>query len=141
MTYLRASQPLKYIDIFQEAYSLANLSTCNLFCARLDVRVLAWTSHHEHAVFHLLKEIHPATVCVWFQYWRGEGDGQVDTIHKIELKDGKWKKAEVSAGSIPYANHNPFDPRKDNAASNTAESVFPQNQARDIRDAERHAIP
>ena len=107
-----------------------------MFCARLDVRVLAWSANYEHAVFYLQGEIHPATVCVWFQYWKREGDRQIDTIHKIELRDGKWKKAEVSAGSIPYANHNPFDPRKNNAASNTAESVFPQNQARGIRDAD-----
>ena len=92
---------MTYIEIFCEAYSLKNTSNRDMFCARLDVRVLAWSANYEHAVFHLQGEIHPATVCVWFQYWKREGDRQIDTIHKIELRDGKWKKAEVSAGQNP----------------------------------------
>ena len=123
---------MKYIDIFDEAYRIKN-STAHkdAFHARLDVRVLAWTVNHEHAVFHLLGEVHPATACIWFQYFRGEGDNLEYTIHKIQRIDGnRWREAEVSVGSIPFVNNNPFDPRKQNAASNTAESVFPQNEGK-----------
>ena len=120
---------MKYIDVFDEAYRITDATAHkDAFHARLDARVLAWTVNHEHAVFHLLGEVHPSSVCVWFQYFRGEGDNLEDTIHKIQRVDNKWKKVEVSVGCIPFVNHNPFDPRKDNAASNTAESVFPQNQ-------------
>ena len=115
---------MKYIDIYRESYSLAKHPKCSLYFKNLGIRVLAWTSNHEHAVFFLDDEVHPAAVCVWFQDYRG----MAFTIRKIHLKNGRWEEAEVSVGSIPLANNNPFDPREQNAASNTAESVFPQNQ-------------
>ena len=115
---------MKYIDIFKQAYLLFKQSECSLYFQSLGARVLAWTVNHEHAVFELLDEVHPATVCVWFQYHRGDKD----TIHKTQRIDGKWTSVEITLGSVPFVNNNPFDPKKDLCASNTAESVFPQNQ-------------
>lgn len=116
---------MKYIDIFNQAYRIDYRTMHReAFHANLQGQVLAWSANHEHAIFDLWDDVHPATVCVWFQYQRGDEN----TIHKTERKCGKWKKAEVAVGSIPFVNNNPFDPRRNTAASNTAESVFPQNQ-------------
>lgn len=117
---------MKYIDIYREAYSLIKQPECCLYFKGLDTRVLAWTANHEHAVFGLQDEAHPATVCVWFQFLQ---DGvEIYRIYKIELKDGAWEHSEVSVGRIPYVNNNPFAPRILDAVSNTTDSVFPQNQ-------------
>ena len=118
------SKCLKYIDIYRQAYKLIKQPPSSLYFEGLGIRVLAWSANHEHAIFGLEDEVHPATVCVWFQYQQG----QKETILKIERKCGKWEQVEVSVGNIPYTHNNPFDPRKQNAASNTAESVFPQNR-------------
>ena len=116
---------MKYLDIFYQV-----LGTEYGYIPRH--KVLAWTVNHEHAVFHILDDVHPATVVVWFQWEMYSNDvtwEKVNTIHKFERKDDKWRYAEpLSRGEIPLVNNNPFDPRKENAASNTAESVFPQNQ-------------
>ena len=115
---------MKYIDIFTEAYRLEKIAIRDAYHEQLTPPVLAWSANHEHAVFGLHSEVHPATVCVWFQYRRGEEM----VILKIEHNSERWKSVEEpSVGRIPYVNNNPFDPRKNNAASNTAESVFPQN--------------
>ena len=84
---------------------------------------LVWTANYEHAVFYIADRIHPAAVYVWLQTY-------VPTrmISKFQKLDGKWKRVEQSEGRIPLVNNNPFDPRLDNAASNTAVSVFPQNK-------------
>ena len=116
---------MKYIDIYRKAYSLVKQPNCSLYFKGLGVRVLVWSVNHEHAIFGLEDEVHPATVCVWFQCQRGEKG----TIHKIQRIDGdQWEMTEISVGNIPFVNNNPFDPRKDLAASNTAASVFPQNK-------------
>ena len=121
---------MRYLDIFYQVYG----SDSNWLP---DTKILVWSAHHEHAVFDLKDEVHPASVVVWFQYWLGVYDdpptviGRLpkskNTIHKVELKKGQWKFAERSFGSIPYCNHNPFKPGGD-AASNTAESVFDVNK-------------
>lgn len=120
---------MKYIDVFYQVYRI-NYRTKHrdAFYANLQGQVLVWSANHEHAVFDLWDNVHPASTCVWFQYRRG----QEDTIHKIQRKCGKWRKAEVSVGKIPFVSHNPFDPRKQNAASNTAPSVFPQNKGNQL---------
>ena len=119
---------MKYIDIFTEAYRLEKIAIRDAFYKQLTPQVLAWSANHEHAVFGLHSEVHPATVCVWFQYRRETGDGWEDVILKIKHNSERWKSIEEpSVGRIPYVNNNPFDPSKNNAASNTAESVFPQN--------------
>ena len=123
---------MKYIDIFKQVFG-------NEYFYFPKSNVLAWTANHEHAVFDMQDEAHPATVYVWFQWWIYAYDDPPtvigrfpkcrDTIYKCELKNDKWCVAEPrSFGRIPFVNNNPFDPRKQNAASNTAESVFPQNQ-------------
>ena len=121
---IRYPETMKYIDIYRHAYLLIKQPKTSSYFKELDIKVLVWSANHEHAIFEMEDEVHPATVCVWFQCYRGKRY----TIHKIQRIDAdQWKEAEVSVGSIPFVNHNPFDPRKQNAASNTAESVFPQN--------------
>ena len=138
---------MKYIDIFKKAYTLNRNKFGFSSDTRIDSKgywglndkVLAWASHHEHAVFNLHDEVHPATIVVWFG-WRSRGleyGYSFETIYKIQriktvINPNKWwydwAFVERSYGNIPFVNNNPFDPRKQNAASNTAESVFPQNQ-------------
>lgn len=128
---------MKYLDVFHEIFG-------EEWAHYPKSHVLAWTANYETAVFDIQDEVHPATKWVWFQWWIykyttppkliGErlvatcGPRCVDTIYKCELKDGKWEIAEErSDGRIPFVNYNPFKP-SGNAASNTAESKFPQNQ-------------
>ena len=140
---------MKYIDIFKQAYGYSGSSKFGLSPDTpidyegywgLNDKVLAWAKHHEHAVFHILDEVHPSAVVVWFG-WKFQGlayGGSWTHIYKIQYVQTTvinpsdvrygWSLAERSVGNIPYVNNNPFDPRKQNAASNTAVSVFPQNQ-------------
>ena len=117
---------MKYIDIFRQAYKLKKQPRTSLYFKGLGIRVLAWSANLEHAIFGLEDDVHPATVCVWFQCQRAE----VDTIHKIvRIAADSGKMTEVSIGSsphIPTITRLPHE--RANAASNTAESVFPQNQ-------------
>ena len=92
----------------------------------LEPQCLAWSANHEHAVFSIEDEIHPKAVCIWLGYT--EDSISFTMICKIQLQGGYWELSEISKGQIPLVNNNPFDPRKENAASNTAVSVFPQNQ-------------
>ena len=137
---------MRYIDIFIKACALSPRDFQLTFSTRpgdkgydrLNRKVLAWSANHEHAVFDLQDEVHPATVYVWFE-WHSKGlwyGGPWNTIYKIKrfktvLNANNWWYdwgfAERSDGNIPFVNNNPFDPRKENAASNTAASVFPQN--------------
>ena len=138
---------MKYIDIFKKAYAWSPHEFGLSWDTEIEYqeywglnrKVLAWASHHEHAVFSILDEVHPASVFVWFQ-WRFRGlcyGDSFSVIYKIQqvktimnpsdIRDD-WTFAEHSQGNIPFVNNNPFDPRKNNAASNTAESVFPQNK-------------
>ena len=92
----------------------------------LNPQCLAWTANHEHAVFGIEDEIHPKSVVIWLEYTPLFPPFPV--IEKYRSIDGDWHLIETSDGEIPLVNNNPFDPRKNNAASNTAASVFPQNR-------------
>lgn len=116
---------MKYIDIFRQAYKLIKQPRTSLYFKGLGIRVLAWSANLEHAIFGLDDDVHPATVCVWFQCQRTK----VDTIHKIQRIAGdQWEMTEISVGKVPLSNNNPFASQRATAVSNTAESVFPQNQ-------------
>ena len=88
-------------------------------------KILVWSANHETAIFDVNDEVHPASVVVWFQMI-GHRNGSVS--EKYELKDDRWRLVEQSFGKITYRNYNPFEPHGRDAASNTAASVFPQNQ-------------
>ena len=89
--------------------------------------VWVWASHYETAVFDIYDPIHLQAQWIWFQRV-GDPKGHIIEKYGRDFHDkGRWQLLETSYGRIPYQNYNPFDPRKQNAASNTAESVFPQN--------------
>ena len=116
---------MKYIDVFFKVFGRE-------YGYYPKTKILVWSANHEHAVFDIYQSVHQATVVVWFEwemYRERPGSEKVNTIHKIELKNGdQWRIAEpLSYGNIPLTNNNPFKPCG-NAASNTAESVFPQNR-------------
>ena len=91
-------------------------------------QVLVWASHYETAVFDIHDSIYLEAKWLWFQMI-GDPKGYIIKKYGRYFHDkGRWQLLETSYGQIPLVNYNPFDPRKNNAASNTAESVFPQNQ-------------
>ena len=138
---------MKYMDIFKQACAWGPREFGLTFDTRpgdkgyqrLNNEVLAWSSHHEHAVFYLQDQVHSATVYVWFEWFHelwyySKGWNTIYKIKRVktiinpqDVRDN-WAFAESCVGNIPFVSHTPFDPRKQNAASNTAESVFPQNQ-------------
>ena len=93
--------------------------------------VLVWTANYETTVFQLDEQIHPATVYIWFQTFprdpRWNPEEEPHTIEKWKLTGSDWELVETATGKIPFVSENPFDPRKQLAASNTAVSVFPEN--------------
>ena len=101
----------------------------------LQPQCLVWSANHEHAVFSIEDEVHPKAVYIWLGYIDAFGEAYfsyppLHVIFKYKLQQGNrdWELSEISEGNIPFVSNNPFDPRKENAASNTAVSVFPQNQ-------------
>lgn len=85
---------MRYIDIFIKACALSPRDFQLTFRTRpgdrgydrLNRKVLAWSANHEHAVFDLHDEVHPATVYVWFE-WHSKGlwyRGSWNTIYKIK---------------------------------------------------------
>ena len=105
---------MRHKDLFSRQHSL------------LNPKCLAWTENHEHAVFSVEDEIHPKAVVVWLGFIAFFPPDP--TLCKYQRVGDEWELVESSVGEVPLVNHNPFDPRKQNAASNTAESVFPQNR-------------
>ena len=129
---------MKYRDLFLENPSFWGDKTPEPKC-------LAWSANHEHAVFSLDDTIHPQAKFVWIKpsgtpfilcyeqkrYWKKyRYDSQYKLTRRVyhEYKPPRWDFVELKLGRIPLVNNNPFDPCRQNAASNTAESVFPQNQ-------------
>ena len=95
-------------------------------------RVLAWSANYETGVFSIDAPIHPQAKWIWYQmmpYRTPYSACYMDArIEKYQNNNGCWKRVEKNRGRVPLVNHNPFDPSQQNAASNTAASVFPQNQ-------------
>ena len=104
------AEKMKHLDLWNVATKCIN----EQYLLGLEKRVLAWSANHEHAVFDLQDEVHPAAVCVWFQYC-SEGRS---TILKVVNHSGDWGLSELGAGKIPFVSNNPFVPDGRDAASN-----------------------
>ena len=128
---------MTYRDIWIENPSFWKRCTASYKC-------LAWSANYEHAVFDLDDAIHPAAVYVWIKplgtpfilcYEKKDYckvyDPESGWVYH-EYESPRWVFVELKGGNIPLVNHNPFDPSQQNAASNTAASVFPQNQKEGI---------
>ena len=115
---------MKYNDVFREHIPLLDGEFIT------SDKCLVWTSNYEHAVFDIQDEIHRAAVYIWIQ--TGLTHVPCSLISKFQLMHGIWKRVEKCDGTLPFVNNNPFDPRKDNAASNTAKSVFLQNKKKEM---------
>ena len=102
----------------------------------ISEKALAWTVNYETGVFPVGEQIHPKAAHVWLQYFPfSTASGHTDLgafIEKWQRRGDEWECVEKSLGKVHFVNHNPFDPRKDLAASNTAKSVFPQNRTGDL---------
>ena len=129
---------MKYRDLFSEnpSYWRGEMP---------EPKCLAWSANHEHAVFSLDDSIHPQAKFVWIKpsgtpfilcyekrdyckiFQPASGYKSATWVYH-EYQTPRWIFVELKLGEIPLENNNPFDPRKQNCASNTAESVFPQNQ-------------
>ena len=101
----------------------------------LGDRVLVWAAHHEHAVFGIHDEIHPAAKLVWFQFTRNweEREDLDRRIFIYERRKRRWDLLTMcDDATIPYKNNNPFCPVEKlgngSAFKHVAFSVFPQNQ-------------
>ena len=94
----------------------------------LNPQCLAWTVNHEHAVFAIDACIHPAAVVVWLGFIDFFPPFPMIYKYQKHWETGEWELIEESIGEIPLVNNNPFSPHGRDAASNTAASVFPQNQ-------------
>ena len=128
---------MKYRDLFLNNPSFFDDETPEPIC-------LAWSANHEHAVFLLDETIHPKAKFVWIKlsktpfilcyerkrYWNEycyDSEYQLNRRVYHEYNPPRWDFVELKLGNIPLVNNNPFKPCG-NAASNTAESVFPQNR-------------
>ena len=107
---------MKYRDLFLNNPSFWGNETPEPKC-------LVWSANHEHAVFSLDDSIHPQSKFVWIK----PSETPFILCYEKKWLSEIWVFVELKLGNIPLVNNNPFDPRKDLAASNTAESVFPQN--------------
>lgn len=89
-----------------------------------DYRVLVWTANYETAVFNINHAIHEEAAYVWIEL---NDNKNRPIIVKYKRNGNEWEYVEDTIGSIWHVNYNPFAP-KDNAASNSAESVFEVNK-------------
>ena len=112
---------------------------------RLNINCLAWTAHYETATFSIYDDIDEATQHLWFEeHFPGIGFGNTfHVIYKIKFRSDLgyncWRLEEKCNGRIRFVNENPFDPRKDLSASNTAKSAYKVNQGHNYHPT--HARP
>ena len=124
---------MKYRDLFLDNPSYWGDKTPKPEC-------VVWSANLEHAVFSLDDDIHPKAKFVWIKplgtpfvlcYEKRDYckvyEYPVGWVYH-QYQTPRWVFVELKLGKLTLENNNPFDPRRQNAASNTAESVFPQNQ-------------